>query len=84
MMMDSKKKFVYFSNTNKNRGEFGVGGDYCPDRDIPVATMNLLEEGADDNGETLSLFVSFDDPAMLRKIALQLNEVADWMENTND
>jgi hypothetical protein len=46
--------------------------------------MNLLEEGADDNGETLSLFVSFDDPAMLRKIALQLNEVADWMENTND
>jgi len=73
--------YVYFSNND--RGEVGIGGDYDYDTDTREGTINLLEEGADDDGSDLSIFLHFKDAEMLRKIAMQLNQVADWMDGAD-
>ena len=73
--------YVYFSNND--RGEVGIGGDYDYDTDTREGTINLLEEGADDDGSDLSIFLHFKDAKMLRKIAMQLNQVADWMDGAD-
>jgi hypothetical protein len=79
----TKTKYPYVYFPNNDRGEVGIGGDYDYDTYTREGTINLLEEGGDDDGRDLSIFLHFKDAEMLRKIAMQLNQVADWMENTN-
>lgn len=80
-MTETKYPYVYFYNND--HGEVGIGGDYDYNTDTREGTINLLEEGADDDGSDLSIFLHFKDAEMLRKMAMQLNEVADWMDGAD-
>ena len=78
---NSKYPYVYFSNND--RGEVGIGGSCGYGTGIREGTINLFEEGNDDNGGNLSIFLHFKDAEMLRNMAMQLNEVADWMDGAD-
>jgi hypothetical protein len=72
-------KLKYHLGQSDNNG----GGGYDYDTDTREGTINLLEEGADDDGSDLSIFLHFKDAEMLRKMAMQLNKVADWMDGAD-